>query len=285
MLLHFIGKIGAVSSLAIVVSTSAYACGGPLDVACNVGKAIEKGAQDTGKTVEKGAQDTQRSLSDALNRIDPRITQIGRDLDRIRLNFQASVFGGPALEQWFINSRNTAIQNAQPIYPEMRAAMQGWYDDSVLNNVWFKVGDGGALNLANASIQLRDVQAVTLIDVIVFRDQQGAATPSLWAHELQHVKQFQDWGVHSFAVQYVRSWNSVEDPAYKIEAEYANNPGPRSGPNIILPGPPPGAATAWASICRVGPGPNDFCQLSQPMPQRSNCSCQGANRIWYGMTQ
>ena len=33
-----------------------YACGNIFDIACNVGKAIEKGAQDVGKAVEQAAK-------------------------------------------------------------------------------------------------------------------------------------------------------------------------------------------------------------------------------------
>jgi hypothetical protein len=55
---------------------------------------------------------------------------------------------------------------------------------------------------------------VTLIDVVVFRGPSEAADPSMWAHELTHVDQYRDWGVHSLAVQYARNWRSVEDPAY-----------------------------------------------------------------------
>jgi hypothetical protein len=49
----------------VMYSNTAAACGGPWDVACNVGKAIEKGAQDTGKTVEKAAQDTGKTVEKA----------------------------------------------------------------------------------------------------------------------------------------------------------------------------------------------------------------------------
>ncbi len=46
-------------------TTSSSACGGFWDVGCNVGKAIEKAAQDTGRAVEKGLHDTGRALEKA----------------------------------------------------------------------------------------------------------------------------------------------------------------------------------------------------------------------------
>jgi uncharacterized protein DUF4157 len=45
---------------------------------------------------------------------------------------------------------------------------------------------------------------VTLIDVIIFRDEQQAADPVLWAHELTHVEQYDRLGVEAFAVQYLQ---------------------------------------------------------------------------------
>jgi hypothetical protein len=51
--------------------------------------------------------------------------------------------------------------------------------------------------------------------VIVFRSAEDVQTnPGLWAHELTHVRQFQDKGVRGFAIAYARrSWD-IEGPAY-----------------------------------------------------------------------
>jgi hypothetical protein len=149
-----------------------------------------------------------------------RLKQVGRDIDQMRLKFLASVFTGPALEQWFIASRDSAMNGAMAMPPEMRRALQGWYTPGLMDKVRFKIGDGGALNLANNSIRVGNANAVTLIDVIIFKGPSEAVCPSLWAHEMKHVQQFEEWGVHSFAVQYTQSWNGVEDPAYDVERRY-----------------------------------------------------------------
>jgi hypothetical protein len=44
------------------MTTQAYACGGWLDVACNVGQAIQKGAQDTGHALETATHDTGNAI-------------------------------------------------------------------------------------------------------------------------------------------------------------------------------------------------------------------------------
>jgi hypothetical protein len=148
------------------------------------------------------------------------LRQVGRDIDRVRLEFQSSVFTGPALEQWLNASRNSAMNGAMVMPAEMRSALQGWYDPRLMDKVRFKIGDGGELNLGNNAIRYGGSAAITLIDVIVFKGPSEAVCPSLWAHEMKHVQQFDEWGVHSFAVQYMRSWNSIENPAYDIERQY-----------------------------------------------------------------
>jgi hypothetical protein len=128
---------------------------------------------------------------------------------------------GPVLEAWIVGSRNTAIGTSEAMPPAMRQALTGYIDDDAMNRVRFKVGDNGILNLAGLSIDYGDrvfgrgVAAVTLIDLIVFANANDAYNnPSLWAHELTHVKQFRDWGTNNFAISYVRNVGSVEDPAY-----------------------------------------------------------------------
>ena len=51
-----------------------------------------------------------------------------------------------------------------------------------------------------------DVEAMTLNDVIVFRDKANAETSRLtWAHELVHVLQYETLGVDGFAKEYLES--------------------------------------------------------------------------------
>ena len=129
--------------------------------------------------------------------------------------------GAPILQNWLIASRATALAGGtSPIPPHIRQELQGFFDDDLLNRVRFKVGDSGAANLANLGITYWDADAMTLIDVIVFSDPQGVNDPSLWAHELQHVKQFREWGVRDFAIRYLRDpiheRNPVEGEARQV---------------------------------------------------------------------
>lgn len=65
-----------------------------------------------------------------------------------------------------------------------------------------------------------DVVAVTLDDVIVFRDPNRVNDPVLWAHELRHVDQYERMGVDTFAAQYtVNAWvleNEAKDQENRV---------------------------------------------------------------------
>lgn len=113
---------------------------------------------------------------------------------------------------------------------------------------------------------LYDVSAVTLIDVIVFRGPTEASDVCLWAHELTHVAQYRDQGVHDFAIRYARDPNSQEGPAYAVERNCRSNfgrwqtggaaLGPFPQPLPIAPPPMPAlGGFCWTLVGRFGPGP------------------------------
>jgi hypothetical protein len=129
--------------------------------------------------------------------------------------------GGHALAVWLELSRGTALRGEPKSMPNnVREKLKAFYDQDVLDRVKFKVGDAGVFNLGNLSIQYGGAGAVTLIDVIVFKQAGDVNNATLWAHELKHVEQFRDWGTKSFAVRYVRNWSAVENEAYEAEHTY-----------------------------------------------------------------
>jgi len=110
----------------------------------------------------------------------------------------------------------------QPIPLHIRAQLESWYDFAVLDAARYRVGNEQQVSAANALLQNPDVNAVTLIDTIIFRRTQDAEdNVALWAHELKHVQQYQTLGVDEFARQYTRDYNALEGPAYEIEAKVA----------------------------------------------------------------
>ncbi|MEE1888572.1 eCIS core domain-containing protein [Pseudomonas carassii] len=111
---------------------------------------------------------------------------------------------------------------SQPIPLHIRAQLEPWYDFAVLDAARYRVGDEQQISAANALLQNPDVNAVTLIDTIIFRRSADAEdNVALWAHELKHVQQYQELGVEEFARRYTRDYQALEGPAYEIEAKVA----------------------------------------------------------------
>lgn len=102
----------------------------------------------------------------------------------------------PALALWLTQARaEAASAGMQPIPSHIREQLLRWYAPGVLDAAHYKVSDNGQFTAATAMLQNPDVGAVTLIDIILFRDAQTAEQNiALWAHELKHVQQFQEWG-------------------------------------------------------------------------------------------
>jgi len=125
------------------------------------------------------------------------------------------------LQNWIVQSRNSAATgDIRPIPLNIRAQLEPWYDIQVLDSARYKVGDDVELNAAHTMLQNPDVRAVTLIDIIVFRNPEDALNDvALWAHELKHVQQYQQWGDREFATRYTRDYEAVEAPAYEIQAQ------------------------------------------------------------------
>lgn len=129
------------------------------------------------------------------------------------------------LEQWLYASRNGSLPDSKPIPPAIRNKLDAYIDTAVLDAARYKIDDQGLLNLAGINLRYgylvgNQVAAVTLIDVIVFRDSKTVDNDAMWAHELFHVQQFRQWGTRSFAHRYAQDYQMVEGPAYAFQEQY-----------------------------------------------------------------
>jgi hypothetical protein len=141
------------------------------------------------------------------------------DLDM--LYEDVSQIAASGLEQGLLQSRQrAAADGTEPVPLHIRAQLEPYFDIAVLDSARFKVSGNEALNAGNALLQNPDVKAVTLIDIIVFRNAEDAQqNVALWAHELLHVQQYQQWGLREFTRRYSRDHDAIEAPAYKLQIE------------------------------------------------------------------
>lgn len=127
----------------------------------------------------------------------------------------------PGLRDWIIASRQRALAaGTQPIPAALREALAGYFDRALLEQVRYRVGDPNPTSLSHGVLQNPDINAITLIDVVIFQHAHEAEQDvALWAHELLHVQQYLELGVEGFAARYLSDPDSLERPAYALQNE------------------------------------------------------------------
>lgn len=132
---------------------------------------------------------------------------------------QALELAASNLQGWILQSRQQLLAaGSAPMPAAIRQQLLAWYPAELLDAVRYRVGGGEQLDAASTLLQNPDIQAVTLVDLIVFREAEAAALDvALWAHELHHVQQYRAWGVEGFARRYTRDFEAVEGPAYDLQ--------------------------------------------------------------------
>lgn len=135
---------------------------------------------------------------------------------------------GPALATAIRQGRDHAYPRGQAIPAAIRQTLAPFFSRTVLQKVRYSTEwqDATAEGALYSLLLGTGAEAVTLVDVIIFRDAQYAADPLLWAHELTHVEQYERLGVADFATQYLQqSWvleQEARTNASKIQRQLAH---------------------------------------------------------------
>jgi hypothetical protein len=117
------------------------------------------------------------------------------------------------LETALKRSRDTARIDSKPVPREVINALTPFYPEELFENVRYSVGDISPSGLAGFAIRNGNAAAVTLVDTVVFKDENYVKNLALWSHEMKHIQQYKDWGVQGFASRYAFGWQQVEDEA------------------------------------------------------------------------
>jgi hypothetical protein len=123
--------------------------------------------------------------------------------------------GARLLADLIHSARETAIANGvKPVPTQIHSALLGFFPDTLLRKVRFSSGHADAITIPGLAMTYGHIDALTLVDVIMFHDDHAAHTDAkLWAHELTHVMQYERWGVEGFAKHYLRDYEAVEREA------------------------------------------------------------------------
>jgi hypothetical protein len=156
------------------------------------------------------AQGSCQELNDLMN-FDYRNWGIGthRDCALYDLPCQAlkakQIALGAPIQLWILASREAALSaGVSPMPEHIRTQLAHLYPASLLDSVRYKTGSGFLGTLQFLRDEMDESGAITLKEVIVFRNASDATcNVRLWAHELEHVRQYGNLGVDGFAQAYV----------------------------------------------------------------------------------
>ena len=117
------------------------------------------------------------------------------------------------------DGRNSALKNGtNKIPPHVKEDLMPYFDEQILDSVRYSSGKSFFNGLAQGIALNTRANAITLINVIVFKDKNDAIDNSrLWAHEMFHVRQYRELGLSKFAATYTLSPTvdgAIEKPAY-----------------------------------------------------------------------
>jgi hypothetical protein len=125
-------------------------------------------------------------------------------------------YAGRALARLMETVREQAIADGvRPMPATVYRRLLGYFPDALLRQARYATGHTEGISLPALAFTYGDAAAMTIGDIILFRDERSAAADiRLWAHELTHIMQYQRWGIDGFAAHYVRDSGAVEREAY-----------------------------------------------------------------------
>lgn len=118
------------------------------------------------------------------------------------------------------STRDRVYPHGQPMPAELRRKLAPFFPHAVLEKVRYSTEwDAAEDMLPSLILGSGATAAITLADLILFRDGLGVNDPLLWAHELAHVEQYKRLGVAAFATQYLeRGWELEAEAMAKADA-------------------------------------------------------------------
>jgi hypothetical protein len=171
--------------------------------------------QVRGNTVSGNSPANQERLKDnnsGHSRVDPS--------PLVALTQTVSALFGPPLAEAIRSTRDRVYPQGRPIPGALRRQLAPFFPRTVLEKVRYATAWDPTQDLLPALFMGNSPKsAMTLGDVILFRDAHGVTDPLLWAHELTHVMQYQQLGVAAFATRYLeRGWELEAEAMEKADA-------------------------------------------------------------------
>jgi hypothetical protein len=132
-------------------------------------------------------------------------------------------YAAGALVRLIVAEREQVIvAGVRPLPAGVQRGLIGFFPPMLLQRVRHAIAPKPAtLSLPTLAFSYGDADTITLVDVVLFRDERIARDDLVvWAHALTHVMQFQRWGTDGFAARFVRDRHAMEREARDNAARF-----------------------------------------------------------------
>ncbi|WP_025897715.1 eCIS core domain-containing protein [Sneathiella glossodoripedis] len=116
-------------------------------------------------------------------------------------------------------NRSSRSGGVRPIPEHIREKLKRFFEPELLNLVRFRVGFVPLSLIGSWQLFSEQASAMTFGNVIVFKDSTVERDVCLWAHEIEHVKQYNKLGIDGFAQRYLYEAGTLERPG-EAQARY-----------------------------------------------------------------
>jgi hypothetical protein len=184
------------------------------DPVCEARKVANKGACEADKAAEKGRCEAAKSSRKLACEADKEAKRI--DCERLKTTqiVSAKVYEA-AIHESIKSARATTLKS---IPSSIESQLKGYFKPELLDRVRYTTRWSDWASVQKYALEWNGMAAITFDYIIVFKQEDDAnENVRLWAHELEHVKQYQKFGIDGFAQMYMHKESTMEGNARKQE--------------------------------------------------------------------
>ncbi len=173
---------------------------------------VSKAAQNAVYAAKKASCEAEKSTMKARCEADKTANKL--DCERLK---QTQIFTAEIYEAAIHRSKEVAFKNNPRLIPDaIKETLKEEFRKETLDRVRWTDGWSDNLSVQKYAIAYNGKAAITFDNIIVFKSEALANSDlGLWAHELEHVKQFQLLGIDGFAQYYTHKEGTIESLATK----------------------------------------------------------------------